>query len=381
MRDRGSERPGVALQVAGVVGAVAPGRVTGSVTSAPLDRTCSQCASTSSTYTYIRPPVIAAAPASCRAKISPFPCWNTAMTGRRGLIALHAPLAEAEYLLQPPGAPIQVRVVQKRDDRADLSAIAAPRYPGSAGGSVTPEGRGQPSGGQRPKPGSQPGGPQQWPAPKACLGRAGLAPARVRLADRAQYSRPSDRPPERAWRTVDEVSAGTVLPGRRGKPGLTLAVLGLAAIAFSVLQSLVIPVLPDIGRNLDVSEQAVTWVLTGYLLSASVATPILGRLRRHVRQAADPGHHHDRAGRGIVIAGLATTLAVLLVGRIVQGVGGALFPLAFAIIRDELPANGSPGRSASSPPRSASAAGWASFWPGRSMHGSATTGCSGRRCR
>ena len=77
---------------------------------------------------------------------------------------------------------------------------------------------------------------------------------------------------------MDEVSAATVLPGRRGKPGLTLAVLGLAAMAFSVLQSLVIPVLPDIGRNLHVSEQAVTWVLTGYLLSASVATPILGRL-------------------------------------------------------------------------------------------------------
>ena len=47
--------------------------------------------------------------------------------------------------------------------------------------------------------------------------------------------------------------ASTLLLSRRGKPGLTLAVLGLAAMAFSVLQSLVIPVLPDIGRNLHVS--------------------------------------------------------------------------------------------------------------------------------
>src|SRR5450755_2368052 len=167
--------------------------------------------------------------------------------------------------------------------------------------------------------------------------RLWLAPARVPLAGRAQYPRPSDRPPERAWRTVDEVSAATVLPGRRGKPGLTLAVLGLAAMAFSVLQSLVIPVLPDIGRNLHVSEQAVTWVLTGYLLSASVATPIFGRLgdmfgKRRILVAAMAA-----LAAGTVISGLATTLGVLLAGRIVQGLGGALFPLAFGIIRDELP--------------------------------------------
>lgn len=103
---------------------------------------------------------------------------------------------------------------------------------------------------------------------------------------------------------MDEVSAATVLPGRRGKPGLTLAVLGLAAMAFSVLQSLVIPVLPDIGRNLHVSEQAVTWVLTGYLLSASVATPILGRLG-------------DMFGKRRI---LVITMAALAAGTIVAGV-------------------------------------------------------------
>ena len=137
---------------------------------------------------------------------------------------------------------------------------------------------------------------------------------------------------------MDEVSAATVPPGRRGKPGLTLAVLGLAAMAFSVLQSLVIPVLPDIGRNLHVSEQAVTWVLTGYLLSASVATPILGRLGDMFGKRRILVITMTALGAGTIVAGLATTLAVLLVGRIAQGLGGALFPLAFAIIRDELPA-------------------------------------------
>src|SRR5207253_5296136 len=50
----------------------------------------------------------------------------------------------------------------------------------------------------------------------------------------------------------------------RQAPGPVLAALGCAAMSFSVLQSLVIPVLPAIGRDLHVSKEAVTWVLTGY---------------------------------------------------------------------------------------------------------------------
>jgi MFS family permease len=129
-----------------------------------------------------------------------------------------------------------------------------------------------------------------------------------------------------------------VTPDRRGSPGLTLAVLGVAAMAFSVLQSLVIPVLPAIGRDLQVSQQAVTWVLTGYLLSASVATPILGRLGDMYGKRRLLVITLAALAAGTVVSGLATTLAVLIAGRVVQGLGGALFPLAFAIIRDEFPA-------------------------------------------
>ncbi len=114
--------------------------------------------------------------------------------------------------------------------------------------------------------------------------------------------------------------------------------LGLAAMAFSVLQSLVIPVLPAIGHDLHVSQQAVTWVLTGYLLSASVATPILGRLGDMYGKQRILVITLTALAVGTVVSGLATSLGVLLVGRVIQGLGGALFPLAFGIIRDELPA-------------------------------------------
>jgi len=108
-------------------------------------------------------------------------------------------------------------------------------------------------------------------------------------------------------------------------------------MAFSVLQSLVIPVLPAIARDLQVSQQAVTWVLTGYLLSASVATPILGRLGDMFGKQRILVITMVALAAGTIVSGLATSLGILLAGRIVQGLGGALFPLAFGIIRDELP--------------------------------------------
>ena len=59
---------------------------------------------------------------------------------------------------------------------------------------------------------------------------------------------------------------------------ITLAVLALGGTAFALLQSLVAPALPEIQHSLHTSESGVTWVLTAFLLSASVATPLVGRI-------------------------------------------------------------------------------------------------------
>jgi MFS family permease len=60
--------------------------------------------------------------------------------------------------------------------------------------------------------------------------------------------------------------------------GLTLAVLLVGALAYALSQTLVVPALPEIQKQLHTSTTAVTFVLTGYLLTASIATPIMGRL-------------------------------------------------------------------------------------------------------
>ena len=56
------------------------------------------------------------------------------------------------------------------------------------------------------------------------------------------------------------------------------AVILAAVSSYSLLQSLVEPVLPTLQQPLHTSEDTVTWVLTAYLLTAAVATPIRGRV-------------------------------------------------------------------------------------------------------
>jgi EmrB/QacA subfamily drug resistance transporter len=126
-------------------------------------------------------------------------------------------------------------------------------------------------------------------------------------------------------------------PSARQHYGTTLAALALGGLAYALLQSLVAPALPEIQHSLHASESEVTWVLTSYLLSASVATPLLGRLGDiHGKERVLIGVLVALA-IGTVISAVATSLAVMIAGRVVQGAGGGIFPLAFGIIRDEFP--------------------------------------------
>ncbi|GII42057.1 MFS transporter [Planotetraspora phitsanulokensis] len=127
--------------------------------------------------------------------------------------------------------------------------------------------------------------------------------------------------------------AGATSSARR-----TFVVLSAAAAAFSIMQSLVTPVLPTIQHDLHTSQGTVTWVLTAWLLSASVATPLLGRIGDMIGKERTLLVALGAIAVGCLIAAIAPNLGVLIVGRVVQGLGGAVFPVSFGIIRDEFPA-------------------------------------------
>jgi EmrB/QacA subfamily drug resistance transporter len=118
---------------------------------------------------------------------------------------------------------------------------------------------------------------------------------------------------------------------------VTLAVLAVAALSYALLQTMVVPALPAIQRELDASTTAVTWVLTVYLLSASVATPILGRLGDMFGKERMLVAVLCIFALGSLVAAISHTIELLVVARAIQGAAGAVFPLAFGIIRDEFP--------------------------------------------
>ncbi|MCU1658501.1 MAG: major facilitator superfamily 1 [Pseudonocardiales bacterium] len=118
---------------------------------------------------------------------------------------------------------------------------------------------------------------------------------------------------------------------------LSFVVLAAATSAFALLQSLVSPVLPLLETDLHTNQNTVTWVLTAYLLSASVCTPILGRIGDMIGKEKVLVAVLIVLAVGSVLAAMASSISLMIVARAIQGVGGGVIPLSFGIIRDEFP--------------------------------------------
>jgi EmrB/QacA subfamily drug resistance transporter len=116
-----------------------------------------------------------------------------------------------------------------------------------------------------------------------------------------------------------------------------LGALLLSAIAFALLQTMVAPALPSITSEYDTTNSTATWVMTGFLLSASVCTPLAGKLGDLFGKARVLTAVLLIFSAGSLVCALANDIGVLIAGRLVSGVAGGVFPLAFGIINDEVP--------------------------------------------
>ena len=117
----------------------------------------------------------------------------------------------------------------------------------------------------------------------------------------------------------------------------SLAILSASALAFSLAQTMLIPALGELTHQLGTDAGGIAWVLTGYLLAAAVATPIAGRLGDMFGKRRLLVLSLLAFGVGSTVAALGTSLEVVVLGRVLQGLGGGIFPLCFGIIRDEFP--------------------------------------------
>ncbi|WP_029109078.1 MFS transporter [Mycobacterium sp. URHD0025] len=125
---------------------------------------------------------------------------------------------------------------------------------------------------------------------------------------------------------------------RSASGGLLIAVLAAAGISVSLMQTLMIPLIPQLPTLLDTSPANASWAITATLLTGAVATPVLGRLgdmygpkRILVLCAA-------LLFLGSLIAALTTSLIPLVIGRGLQGFGAPVIPLGISVLRAALPA-------------------------------------------
>lgn len=153
------------------------------------------------------------------------------------------------------------------------------------------------------------------PLPEDAAGRAALASAAFARGPHDAAALPP----------LDHAAIHTIIAG-----------IMVAMFISALEQTIVAPALPAIGRSLGNIDN-LSWVVTSYLLAATAATPLFGKLTDiHGRRAI------MLLAIGIFILGslacaLAPSMWILIVGRGLQGVGGGgLIPIAQTIIADLL---------------------------------------------
>jgi MFS family permease len=118
---------------------------------------------------------------------------------------------------------------------------------------------------------------------------------------------------------------------------LTLAILSSTLLTVFFSETMLLPAIPEIIEDFNISYGMAAWIFSAYLIVAAVMTPVAGRLS-------------DLYGKkkvllilltiyvgGLTAGGFADNISFLLATRIIQGVGLAAVPAAFSLLRDTFP--------------------------------------------
>lgn len=140
---------------------------------------------------------------------------------------------------------------------------------------------------------------------------------------------------------------GATAPGDAAPPlrtNVIVAVLAFGGIVVSLMQTLVIPLVPVLPDLLGATPGDTAWAITATLLAAAVATPTVGRLGDMYGKRRMLLFSLAVLVAGSVLCALAHSLVPMVVGRALQGLAAGVIPLGISIMRDVLPPNGSAGR-------------------------------------
>ena len=120
-----------------------------------------------------------------------------------------------------------------------------------------------------------------------------------------------------------------------------LLVLLLILLLINYVETMVTPALPTIQNDFGVSENLVSWVTTAFTISAAVAAPIMGKFADVHGKKKTLLAILSAYTIAVFIAGISPNIYVLILARLIQGIGFSAFPISVAIITDMFPPRGS----------------------------------------
>ena len=113
---------------------------------------------------------------------------------------------------------------------------------------------------------------------------------------------------------------------------------GILSFAGIVVETAMNVAFPTLMRDFHVSTSAVQWLTTGYLLVLALVIPTSSFLKRSFKTKSLFVISNLFFILGTVAAMLAPSFAIILLGRLIQGIGtGIALPLMFNIIVEQVP--------------------------------------------
>lgn len=120
-------------------------------------------------------------------------------------------------------------------------------------------------------------------------------------------------------------------------PRAAVVVLCLAGIVVAVMQTIIVPLIPELPTLLNAEPSNTTWAITITLLVAAVATPIGGRIGDMYGKRRAILGSLGFVALGSVVCALATSLPLFILGRGLQGLGFGIVALGISVMRDIVP--------------------------------------------
>ncbi len=116
---------------------------------------------------------------------------------------------------------------------------------------------------------------------------------------------------------------------------IALAILSCLALITMYGETMLIPAIPYLIDDFEISYNTSSWILTAYLVAGAVMTPIIGKVSDIYGKKKILVVVIVIYSVGSLLGGLSNDIFMMIISRIIQGTGLAMFPVAFAIIREK----------------------------------------------